>query len=527
MLITGCLIVKNEEELLPRCLEGLLKAADRLLVADTGSIDRTREIALTAGARVIDFPWQNDFAAARNFVLDLAEGDWLIFLDADEYLSAEDAVRLKELISHINNLPQYDSCLIRIYNLNGDGSLESIHNSIRVFRNLPALRYRYSIHETLYHGARLPNPYFIADTDCKILHTGYTENKKPAKLQRNLPYLENEAFNKDGNPLAGYYLAESYLLLNRITEGIAAARAFYTSGYKPYKNSLAPALLLIKGLFFQPGSHPEIIEICQSELKNHPDHPELLKALADCYFLLKKYNEAEKFYKLSLLANQKYPAHNQEVNNFPAEAENVYYNLALIAVQKKHSAAAENYLMQALQIRRFNTRTAALYLKILNNRGYDRARISKILSGFYRPDNRQQADFIIPLLLAERLCAEFIYFVNRQPDKEKYLPATLLCLILTGEYQTAITLFEKQPELLSTEDYAYPALLLLLTNRLSVEKNAPCLTPHYRSILNQQPTTADQLLLDTLTADLQTLGQTREQINQLISAISTLVNCNS
>ena len=87
--ITACLIVKNEERFLDKCLQSLQGTADQIVVVDTGSTDRTVEIARTHDAEIHHFEWCDDFAAARNFSLEKARGDWVLILDADEVLTPE------------------------------------------------------------------------------------------------------------------------------------------------------------------------------------------------------------------------------------------------------------------------------------------------------------------------------------------------------------------------------------------------------------------------------------------------------
>ena len=84
--ISLCMIVKNEEDVLERCLKSVGDAADEIIVVDTGSADATKEIALRLGAKVFDFPWTDDFAAARNYSFAQAACDYLLWLDADDVL---------------------------------------------------------------------------------------------------------------------------------------------------------------------------------------------------------------------------------------------------------------------------------------------------------------------------------------------------------------------------------------------------------------------------------------------------------
>ncbi len=96
--LTAVMIVKNESSCLGACLDSLRGIVDGLVVADTGSTDATREIALAAGARVIDIPWENDFSKARNRCLEAADGDWLLQMDADEVLDPAGAARIRAVV---------------------------------------------------------------------------------------------------------------------------------------------------------------------------------------------------------------------------------------------------------------------------------------------------------------------------------------------------------------------------------------------------------------------------------------------
>ncbi|MDP4099119.1 glycosyltransferase family 2 protein [Paenibacillus sp. P96] len=97
--ISLCMMVRNEEEVLPRCLRSVMHVADEIIVVDTGSADGTVAVAKSLGAKVIQMPWKDNFAAARNRGLEEATGDWIIWLDADEVLDRGEADQLKELLS--------------------------------------------------------------------------------------------------------------------------------------------------------------------------------------------------------------------------------------------------------------------------------------------------------------------------------------------------------------------------------------------------------------------------------------------
>jgi tetratricopeptide (TPR) repeat protein len=93
-----CMIVKNEEAYIAQCLMSVSPVIDEIIIVDTGSTDRTKDIAQVFGAQAYDFQWTHNFADARNFSLLKAHGDWILVLDADEVISSIDHAALTELI---------------------------------------------------------------------------------------------------------------------------------------------------------------------------------------------------------------------------------------------------------------------------------------------------------------------------------------------------------------------------------------------------------------------------------------------
>ncbi|YAR63815.1 glycosyltransferase family 2 protein [Bacillus cytotoxicus] len=106
--ISACLIVKNEEDMLRKCLESLQGGVDEIVVVDTGSTDTTKEIAKEFTDKVYDFEWTNDFAEARNFAASKASGEWILAIDADECVDPKNlACAIEEIQSHDNKFDVY------------------------------------------------------------------------------------------------------------------------------------------------------------------------------------------------------------------------------------------------------------------------------------------------------------------------------------------------------------------------------------------------------------------------------------
>jgi tetratricopeptide (TPR) repeat protein len=176
--------------MLPRCLAAVREAVDEIVVVDTGSADRTVEIARSFGAKVIDFEWTGSFSDARNVSFDAATGDWVMYLDADEVLVAEDAARLRALTGKVWREAFY------LVETNFTGELEDgtavTHNALRVFRNRPEYRFEGRLHEQI--GHTLPGAARVEMTDVRIEHYGYLGVVRDAKekSRRNIELLKRQ-----------------------------------------------------------------------------------------------------------------------------------------------------------------------------------------------------------------------------------------------------------------------------------------------------------------------------------------------
>ena len=141
-----CMIVKNEERNLPRCLESVRGLAGELIVVDTGSTDATRQIAASHGAEVIPFDFKVvDFAAARNCALARARRRWILMLDADERLDRAGVPMIETLIALNENAGYF----LERRNHSSDSGRSTTDYVVRLFPNRPNYRYRGRVHETV------------------------------------------------------------------------------------------------------------------------------------------------------------------------------------------------------------------------------------------------------------------------------------------------------------------------------------------------------------------------------------------
>ena len=114
--VSLCMIIKDEEKYLARCLASAKPIVDEMIVVDTGSTDRSKDIAIAFGARVYDYEWKNDFAEARNYSISKASGEWILILDGDEAISALDHEHFCKMVKKTPRVPIAYSIITRNYN---------------------------------------------------------------------------------------------------------------------------------------------------------------------------------------------------------------------------------------------------------------------------------------------------------------------------------------------------------------------------------------------------------------------------
>lgn len=234
-----CMIVKNEEANLGCCLESVKGIADEIIIVDTGSTDRTVEIARQHGAEILTHEWDEDFAAARNVSLSHATGNWILVLDADEALAEEDKGRLCGLL-RTNGPTAY---LLNIVSpVNDRRSSHAVINAFpRLFRNRPEIRFEGRCHEQLTPSiARIGG--IVSPTEIRVHHRGYHGLwvDLSAKRQRNIRLLNRQLADHPKDPLAHFHLGEVYGLEGRIDEAIPCYRtALSLRGLPPTNRSVA------------------------------------------------------------------------------------------------------------------------------------------------------------------------------------------------------------------------------------------------------------------------------------------------
>jgi glycosyltransferase involved in cell wall biosynthesis/FMN phosphatase YigB (HAD superfamily)/cellulose synthase/poly-beta-1,6-N-acetylglucosamine synthase-like glycosyltransferase len=197
--LSVCLIVKNEEQFIGQCLQSVKDLAQQIVVVDTGSTDRTVEIAKQFGAEVHSFTWCDDFSAARNAALMHVTGDWVLALDADEELSSQDHEKLRKAMSDDSTMAW------RLPIVDVGRELDGCSYVPRLFRNGPGLFYLGRVHEQIFSSIEVRRAEWGLENkigDATLIHHGYTKElvRDRNKIERNLLLLEKAVQELPGEP---------------------------------------------------------------------------------------------------------------------------------------------------------------------------------------------------------------------------------------------------------------------------------------------------------------------------------------
>jgi tetratricopeptide (TPR) repeat protein/glycosyltransferase involved in cell wall biosynthesis len=269
-----CMIVKNEEANLPACLASAAPVVDDMVVVDTGSMDRTREVAAAAGARVFEFAWCDDFGAARNESLRHAAGDWILWLDGDERFDDDNRRKLAALKAALNG----DGAAFVMKQRSGAGSRQAaptLVDQVRLFRNLPHIRWEYRVHEQILMAVRRAG-HEVRFTDIAIDHTGYEDPAlRRRKTERNLRLLLLEKDERPDDPFTLFNLGWTFHELGEVRKAMPILQRSLERSRAGDSITRKLYALLTQG-HLELGQPREALAVCRAGKARCPDDAELL-----------------------------------------------------------------------------------------------------------------------------------------------------------------------------------------------------------------------------------------------------------
>lgn len=288
--VSLCMIVQDEEECLLSAIESARNLTDELIIVDTGSSDRTPQLALTAGAKLFHLAWTKDFSVARNFGLQQATSTWILVLDADEVLEATDHATFYALLRDV----QVEGYFLQIRNILDSSEHKSYDQVVRLFRNKPLYRFEGAIHEQVAPAIlRANNGNGLSSAPLTINHFGYLKDRlySKDKFNRNSKILRQELSQNPDDPFLLYCLGLEYYQQTLFSKGLKQlSKALGNmSGHEGYFEEVllntALGYLLLDEI-------PSSVEFLSRALRMYPTHSDLLFLRGTAYFKQRDYSQA-------------------------------------------------------------------------------------------------------------------------------------------------------------------------------------------------------------------------------------------
>lgn len=309
------MITKNEEKYLPTCLDSVKDFVDEIIIVDTGSTDKTKDIAESAGAKVFSFEWLDDFATAKNFAVSKATSDWVLVIDADELLDEEGKKRIKELINRETPFVgfQLDQ---RSYlkeakpkSRKNDSKFEPVeqypfyisHKIVRLFKNGLNIYFKNRVHELAEHSIKLMKKSY-ADSGIIIHHFGslkeenFINRKASSYMNIIMKQLEDEPENVRYLHQAG----KACMVKNDADKAIEffVKASKIDPDYKLIFSDIATAFMMKKDF-------ENSINYYKKSLAQKPNHPSPANNLGVMYMQAYRMDLAKKVFEYALKKNPK------------------------------------------------------------------------------------------------------------------------------------------------------------------------------------------------------------------------------
>ena len=346
--ISLCVIAKNEEQNIRRCLDSVKKAVDEIIVVDTGSTDDTASIALACGAKVYHFPWNGNFSDARNASLDHAGGDWVLYLDADEELAGEESRGGLRRAVKDDSVEGY---FLKIINyLGAEGHIESHQDVVfRLFRNRREYRFQGAIHEQVAEAIKEKNvsAVFRLAEGVLINHYGYLDSSVDSrdKINRNLGIIAKEMEREPGSRELRFYCGVE---LYRAGRYIEAARELSVAAEGIDVDTIyLPKLVRYIIMAYQAAGEPEkALRTALGSMDFFPYYADLYYYAGRMYMELKNYVSARD-YLLKSVSMPEQPAHYASFNG--VRGFRSYYHLGEIMEEFFNSSEALKFYLASFR----------------------------------------------------------------------------------------------------------------------------------------------------------------------------------
>ena len=307
MGISLCMIARNEGSSIERCLNSAKNLVDEIILVDTGSTDRTKEIAAKFAAKAYDLEWQDDFSKARNFALSKATQPWILVLDADETLDEEGIVKIRKMLekpegdafafiqrNYTHNINKFRFEAVKERNQPAKDYPGYVPlSATRLFRKSDKIYYQRRVHEVVDKSIHENGLKLVERHDIAIHH--YSEEKGNAgeKQQKYLRIAEQEAKEDPGNFMAHYNLSALYEKSGDDEKALEHMKLAYKHGMDKEL-----AFIGIGGSLIRLKRYDEAIDVFKEALSKGCKDPYIIYLMAYSFLQKKDFSAAKNLFNI-------------------------------------------------------------------------------------------------------------------------------------------------------------------------------------------------------------------------------------
>lgn len=469
MKISACVIAKNEEQNIGICLESLQSIVDEIIVIDTGSVDQTIAVAKAFHAKVYHYEWQEDFAATKNFALEKVSGDWIIFLDADEYFAPETIGNVRNVINkHANECDAYLLKMINIDVDNGNKYLDDFF-AMRIFKNSKILCFFGKVHEELrFIDGKRKALYQVDEKEIVLYHTGYSKKRMKLKCQRNLKILLAELKENPQDINLYRYLADVYHGLEDYEHAVKYAKMDIETGKKEISYASRSYRVINNSLVKMNAPKIEIEHYLIKSIEAFPNLPDFYAEYALLKYNSQEYDEAFLLLTKAMKLQQNY--HDMETSLFALKMPITYLIFGLLHQRKNDFSQAIAYYQKTLEIDKYYPEAFTSLFQLIHQQ--DEAYVIAFINTIYDIKNQKDIEFLvhqIGLINKEKI---YYYYYNKLNlskkgaeekvytyDKIRYIIFLTLALLLSNDREKAKEVYNVLPSNYKNIVYRYMGII--------------------------------------------------------------------
>ncbi len=439
------MIVKNEENHLPGCLESVKDIVDEIVVVDTGSEDSTIDIAEKYGAAVHEFKWCNDFSKARNYALSKSKSEWILYLDADERLDENSIDTVKALIQRKDPI----GIRCKVYSKDEVNNKPKVQRYTRLFRNLENIRFTGRVHEQI-DPSLIENDYKIINSEILINHIGYNVKKSVLKEKagRNLRLLLDE-YEENDTGYNAYQIANSYSILGDKDNAFKFFKLSLTDKDLPNEYA-ATSLNNIAEYYYRLGNSNKAASFIEMAIEKDPHNVLTSLVASDIYLSLDEGEKAANYCIQAYNANETKGEKDRLIDVLLAPDKIIYQGL-YVAFRKNQVKAIDFFFTKLMELKKHNLREWDIESDVINMLSNNTPLTQVDISNFVSIVNDFNYEFYFALIDVyyhkEIIVQFFEKLVQTNPQNTLYRNKYVFYLSQFGKNAQALAQLEEKLEL--------------------------------------------------------------------------------